>query len=37
MEALKLRPYGGGGHPFIEDRLSAEWQKSGKAGEKESE
>jgi len=31
IEALKrLRPYAGGGHPFIEDRLSAEWQKSGK-------
>ncbi len=31
IEALKrLRPYAGGGHPFIEDRLSAEWQKLGK-------
>jgi hypothetical protein len=31
IEALKrLRPYAGGGHPFIEDRLSAEWQKSAK-------
>jgi hypothetical protein len=29
IEALKrLRPYAGGGHPFIEDRLSGEWQKS---------
>jgi hypothetical protein len=26
IEALKrLRPYAGGGRPFIEDRLSAEW------------
>ena len=32
IEALKrLRPYAGGGHPFIEDRLSAEWRRSGKA------
>jgi hypothetical protein len=29
VEALKQkRPYSGGGHPFIEDRLSAEWQKA---------
>jgi hypothetical protein len=29
IESLKrLRPYAGGGHPFIEDRLSAEWQRS---------
>jgi len=28
IEALKrLRPYNGGRHPFIEDRLSSEWQK----------
>ena len=34
IEALKrLRPYSGGGHPFIEDRLSVEWQKRGKAEE----
>jgi hypothetical protein len=27
--ALKRqRPYAGGGHPFIEERLSAEWQKA---------
>ncbi len=38
IEALKrLRPYAGGGHPFIEDRLSAEWQKSGKAEEEGSQ
>ncbi len=31
IEALKrLRPYAGGGRPFIEDRLSSEWQKSRK-------
>jgi len=31
IEALKrLRPYAGGGRPFIEDRLSSEWQKPGK-------
>lgn len=34
IEALKrVRPYSGGGHPFIEDGLSAEWKKSGKAEE----
>ena len=33
IESLKRqRPYAGGGRPFIEDRLSSEWQKSGKAG-----
>jgi hypothetical protein len=32
VEALKrLRPYAGGRHPFIEDRLSAEWSKSGQS------
>jgi hypothetical protein len=31
IEALKrLRPYAGGGRPFIEDRLSSEWQKRPK-------
>ena len=34
IESLKRqRPYAGGGHPFIEDRLSAEWQKSGNAAQ----
>lgn len=29
LEGLKrLRPYAGGGRPFIEDRLSSEWRKS---------
>jgi hypothetical protein len=29
IDALKrLRPYSGGGIPFVEDRLSAEWRKS---------
>jgi hypothetical protein len=29
VEALKrTRPYSGGGHPFIEERLSAEWRKA---------
>jgi hypothetical protein len=32
IEALKrLRPYAGGGRPFIEDRLSSEWQKLPKS------
>jgi hypothetical protein len=32
IEGLKrLRPYSGGGRPFIEDRLSSEWQKPRKA------
>jgi hypothetical protein len=26
---LRLKPYSGGRHPFIEDRLSLEWQKQG--------
>jgi hypothetical protein len=31
IEALKtLRPYSGGGRPFIEDRLSFEWQSESK-------
>jgi len=30
IEALRvLRPYSGGGRPFIEDRLSFEWRKLG--------
>ena len=30
IEALRvLRPYAGGGRPFIEDRLSVEWRKLG--------
>jgi hypothetical protein len=33
IEALKRqRPYAGGGHPFIEDRLSAEWRKRANIG-----
>jgi hypothetical protein len=34
IESLKRqRPYAGGRRPFIEDRLSAEWQKSWKAAQ----
>lgn len=34
IESLKRqRPYAGGGRPFIEDRLSSEWQKLGRAAQ----
>ncbi len=38
VEGLRRqRPYAGGGTPFVEDRLSADWQQRSKAGNKESQ